>query len=763
MMRGQRFSVLFWVGLLAVLLTVTDSAFGQTQTKKRRNMRFPRRTGSAKPVPPPEAPEVIRRDANGFASIRAVRISTPLKIDGVLDETVYEETQSIGGFVQQEPNEGQPATERTESWIFFDDENIYVAARCYDSHPERMVADEMRRDNSNIFNQENFTVVFDTFHDRRNGYYFQVTPIGGARDGLVRNERNANYDWNTIWDWKAKIFDQGYTVEMVIPFKSLRYSPGRQQTWGVNLRRVIQWKNELNFVGPMPAAFLVSGIFKFSWASTLVGLEAPISSRTLEVKPYVISDVRTDPTTNPAVSNDVGADFGFDVKYGISRGVTADFTYNTDFAQVEVDEQQVNLTRFSLQYPEKREFFLEGRDIFAFGDGNLSPVPFFSRRIGLNNALPVPIIAGGRVTGRVGKNTIGLVNIGTDESDEARAVPTNFSVVRYRRDLLRRSGFGFIATNRSPTSLTTGSSQTLGGDAGFVFYRFLDIGGYYAQTRTPGLLDDNVSYNGNFAWRPDRYGFSYEHTVVGEGFLPDVGFLPRSGGFQRNYATVRFSPRPEKIMSVRKLFYEAGFDHIANRDSRLESRSAEASFRVDFESGDGFSVNYANDYEYLAKPFRISSGVTIPVGGYPFQAVTGSYSRGTQHRVSGTASVSGGTFYDGTKTLVSYTGRLVLTPQFLIEPRLSLNFVDLREGSFTTNVLSARTTFSFTPRSFVSALAQYTSSTHTVTTNIRFKWEYRPGSDVFVVYSDGRDTYARGFPALQNRTFVVKATRLFRH
>ena len=444
-----------------------------------------------------------------------------MKVDGVLDEEVYQSTRPLDGFLQQEPREGEPATERTEAWVFFDDENIYVSARCIDSEPDRMVLTEMRRDNGTIFDNENFTVVLDTFHDKRNGYYFQVSALGALRDCTITDEGNQNCDWNAVYDARVKRDDTGYTAEIVIPFKSIRYREGPDQVWMINLRRVVQWKNEQDFLTRIPASYASGGSYHFSLAATLYGLEVPKVSRNLELKPYAISDLRTDRTAKPAFSNDLGADAGFDLKYGLTRSTVADVTYNTDFAQVEDDQQQVNLTRFSLYYPEKREFFLENSGVFNFGGagghggGGDTPVFFFSRRIGLDGGQPVPIMAGGRVTGRAGHYTFGLLNIETGRSDAVSAEPTNFSVVRVRRDFLRRSAIGFMATNRSLTTSGSGSNQAFGVDANLAFYKNIAIRGYLAKTQTPGKAANDISYYGDFSYGADRYGLSYQHLLVG--------------------------------------------------------------------------------------------------------------------------------------------------------------------------------------------------------------------------------------------------------
>ena len=320
--------------------------------------------------------------------VRAVRLEQPLRVDGRLDEDVYSTTPSVGGFIQQEPNEGEPSTERTEIWVFFDEDGVYIAARCWDSQPERMILGEMRRDTGGTSN-ENFSVVLDTFFDRRNGFMFHVNPRGGWLDATITDEGNYNPNWNTVWRQETERFDQGWMVEMAIPFKSLRYQPGASQVWGIHIRRIIRWKNEVTFITPVARALGGNGNSAMSYAATLVGIETPAAGKNLEIKPYATAGVSTDRTVEPPVIGRRDGDLGFDAKYGLSRGLIADLTVNTDFAQVEVDQQQINLTRFNLLLPEKREFFLEGAGVFAFGglDANFgggdTPILFFSRRIGI--------------------------------------------------------------------------------------------------------------------------------------------------------------------------------------------------------------------------------------------------------------------------------------------------------------------------------------------------------------------------------------------
>ena len=325
--------------------------------------------------PPPQPPDTITRDAAGRATIRAVRVTEQLNIDGTLDERVYQDVPALSDFVQTEPIEGAAATEQTDVWILFDRDHIYITGRCWDSMPEsQWVVNEMRRDSLNMLENERFGFVIDTFYDRRNGLLFNVNPIGGRMDSQVTDERDVNSDWNPIWEVETGRFEHGWRFEAAIPFKSLRYRPGRAQIWGVNFTRRVRWKNETSYLVPMPAAREPGAIFLVSLAATLVGLEVPEGNRTLEIKPYAISDVTSDRNAVPQVSNALAGDAGLDVKYGVTQNLVADLTVNTDFAQVEADEQQVNLTRFSLFFPEKREFFLENQGVFGFGGAGAGPV-----------------------------------------------------------------------------------------------------------------------------------------------------------------------------------------------------------------------------------------------------------------------------------------------------------------------------------------------------------------------------------------------------
>ena len=749
--------------------------------------------GPAAPVPP----AVMNRDEQGRTTVRAIRLEEGIRLDGVLDEPVYETVPAITDFIQQVPVEGAAATERTEAWIMFDATNVYVSARVWDSAPEsEWVANEMRRDTSQLRQNDTFTALFDTFYDRRNGFNFYTNPLGARADQQFTNEGNPNSDWNPVWDVRTGRFDGGWTVEMEIPFKTLRYRSEPPHVWGIQLRRAIRRKNEWVYLTRLPISagggLGPSGIFRISSAGTLVGLDPPPASRNIEVKPYAIGGVTTDLAANPALVDRTDGEYGLDVKYGITQNLTADFTYNTDFAQVEVDEQQVNLTRFNLFFPEKREFFLEGRGIFGFARGGVTgrigrrpgggggifgglnvPQLFYSRRIGLEQAPDgrsrvVPIVGGARVTGKIGPFDVGALNIHADSEAVSRTDPTNFTVVRLKRDILRRSAVGAIFTNRSVSRLGPGSSQAYGVDGTFAFHDNLSMIGYVARTRVPGRSGKDFSYQGKFEYSGDRYGLDIDHLVVEDNFIPEVGFLRRDN-FRRTFASGRFSPRPRSIEWVRQFSLSGSIDYILTADAgHLETRQNLLTFQTELETSDRLIFTAGDNYELLVQPFTPpGADFAIPVGGYSFADVEVAYAVGQQRRINGQVAVKRGGYFGGELTTLSLSrGRIAVLPQMSVEPVLSFNWIDTPYGKFQTNLGVTRVNYAFNPRMFFSGLLQYNSASDTVSSNLRLRWEYSPGSELFVVYTEDRDVTSlrpdRLTTDLRNRGFVIKLNRLFR-
>ena len=723
--------------------------------------------------PPPTLPETIARDDQGRATVRAVRVTTPMRIDGKLDEAVYSSVHPASGFIQMEPRAGQPASEKTEVWVFYDDDNVYVAFKAWESEPGRRIANEMRRDSNSIRQGDSIEFSFDTFRDRRNAILFEANPLGGRTDAQSANERQYNPDWNPVWTLKAGSFEGGWTIEAALPFKSIRYAPGRVQDWGFQARRSIKAKNEIAYLTMVPPSLgLGRADFSASLYASLVGLEAPAASRLFELKPFAIADLTTDNISTPTRTNDLRGDVGVDAKYGLTKNFVLDLTYNTDFAQVEADEQQVNLTRFSLFFPEKRDFFLENQGTFTFGNNSFGggaanssdlPLLFYSRRIGLSGNREVPILGGGRLTGRVGRYSVGMVNMQTRDDAAAKATATNFSVVRVKRDILRRSSIGVIATARSKAQTLPGSNQVYGVDGTFAFFNNLTFATYVAKSVSERITSKGMSYRAQMEYGGDRYGVQLERLSIDPNFNPEVGFLRRAD-IRKNYAQLRFSPRPKKSKRVRKLSNIAQFTYLEDSAGRLSTRIADGEVAVEFQNSDRLSVGLNDDYELIIRAFTLVPGARVPVGGYRFTTGRLGYNMGQQRRLSGNVLVEQGSFYGGTRTAVTFNrSRINVSSQLAIEPNVSVNWLALPVGSFVNRLAGSRITYTMTPLLFASALVQYNSSTHTVSANARLRWEYRPGSEVFVVYNQEQDSDARlGSPNLLNRAFIVKVNRFLR-
>ncbi len=386
---------------------------------------------------------------------------------------------------------------------------------------------------------------------------------------------------------------------------------------------------------------------------------------------------------------------------------------------------------------------------------------FFNRRIGLQDDLAVPIVAGGRLTGRLGAYSLGLLHIRTEEFPFANALETDFSVIRLKRDLFQRSNVGVIFTRRSPRLDGTGENLVYGIDTDLALSSDARIFAYYAKSETPELDGIDESYRVRLNYAGDRYGLELEYMRVGPDFNPEIGFVSRDD-FDRAFATFRYSPRPRWWGKVRRLNFRGTFDYITDTEGTLETQIGQAGFLVEFENSDQSEITFQRELEFLSEPFEISDGIEIPIGTYEFQEIFYRYLLGPHRKIAGTFFFVAGTFWDGERIGAGYRGRVELAERLSLEPGIQYNRVDLVEGDFTTELLTARVNYTFSPRTFLSALLQYNSTNDTVGANIRFRWEYQPGSDLFVVYTDGRDVLGPGFPQLLNRTLVVKLTKLFR-
>jgi hypothetical protein len=505
------------------------------------------------------------------------------------------------------------------------------------------------------------------------------------------------------------------------------------------------------------------GIFAASLAPVLVGIEAPAHrSDHLEVKPYVETSMATDRDATPAITNRPSGDAGLDVKYHASENLAADVAIRPDFAQVEADEERINLTRFNLFFPEKREFFLENAGTFTFGNqlGGDVPVLFYSRRIGLNQGQVVPIDAGGRLTGRVGSLTIGALDMQSSEQTGAAGPGTNFSALRIKRDILGRSSIGLIATSRSAGDADSARHSTYGVDGTFALSRELTVNTYWAGSDVGGATPNrDISYRGQLDYIGDRYGVRLERLVVGNHFDPGIGFVPRPD-MRKTSGAIRFSPRPRRNKLIRKMYWNGLATYITNAAGQVETRDVIGEFAIDFQNSDRLLAQHEYDAEFIPSPFTIATGITVPVANYTLETTRVGYYLGPQRRFAGSVLVEEGPFYGGHRTAVTLSStRVNAGIRLSLEPTYSVNHVSLPQGMFTATLAGSRVTYTMTPQMFLSALLQYNSSTSTVSTNARLRWEYRPGSELFVVYNDERNPLSA--PALRTRALIVKVNRLF--
>jgi len=716
----------------------------------------------------PAAGEAVRRDADGRVTLRAFRLAEPLTVDGVLDDPVYDQVPAADGFTQQEPIEGAPASESTRVWVFYDDDSLYVAAELAEDHPELLMANEMRRDQRNIHWGDSFSVIIDTFYDRRNGFLFHTNALGALFDAQVTDERNTNSDWNTVWWTRSQRLDGFYTVEIRIPFRSLRYAAGGPQIWGINFRRRIKHNNEQVFFTPTPQAYDRFALLRLSNAATLVGLEAPAGSRRMELKPYAIGSQSHVPLSD--INNEWSGDVGADFKFGVTDGLTADVTWNTDFAQVEDDETQVNLSRFSLFYPEKREFFLEGQGVFDFGGRETRffggptdvPIPFFSRSIGISGGSAVPILGGARLHGRAGAYQMGLMNIQTGDVGGLDVESTNFSAFRMKRDLFSRSNIGVIATHRNISADGSGANSLYGVDGNFAPTEYIRFNTFYMATSEPEVETGHnaASYMGQFRYDTDLIDVTAERLYLGGDFNPGMGFVRRRD-FTKNGGSFQVAPRPRGIEAIRQIELKAEVNNYDRPDGELETREYRFDASAILESSDRLMFDHTITDERLLEGFELSSDVAVPAGDYRFSRTGVRIRMGSHRRVSGFLRYEWGNFFGGTRQEVSYMGRAEVNQRFSLEPNISLNWIEVPGGEVRAQVSRLRVTYTVSPRSFLGALVQYNSAAELYSANVRFRWEYSPGSDLFVVFSTNRDGND-GLSGLSDRALVVKFTRLFR-
>ncbi len=708
--------------------------------------------------------------------IKAYRTYESVEIDGDLTEEDWKHAEPIDQFVQIEPYEGEISSESMEVRILYDNENIYFGFTCFDTEISKLVANEMRRDSRDLHENDTVFLILDTYNDQRSGFFFRMNALGAVQDRAVTNNGDTfNSDWDAVVKCKSKINDTYWTSELSIPFSQLRFKESDPMIWGINTGRELARNQEEMIWVPVPASY--GGMAKYRTANlgNIVGLSGITPSRNLEVLPYILPGVTQINGDDAGLETTGKFKIGVDAKYGITSNLTADITYNTDFAQVEADEEQVNLTRFSLFFPEKRPFFLEGAGLFDFGIPRSSfrrPPPmilFYSRRIGLAQGNAIPIIFGGKASGKIGSYGVGFLNVLTDEfydngsEDDPIDIPhTNYSVVRITKDIAASSRIGMIAVNKDEI-------DDYNRAGGFDFeYRpndNMDVRGMWSRTFEPDASGRNNAWHLGSRWRNKRFRMEGSYTDIDEDFNPAVGYVRRSG-IRHFRGEMRWVPTPQKF-GIRQVWTGPEVNYLLNHDNQLEEWDISYTNWFEFDTGDYILLNGKRRFERLNEVFKFRDGVEIPIGDYQSNSYHVRVSSSDSRLIS--ATIGGGVedFYKGEvrrayiNTTVKPNGHISLSAQYQFNQVVDLPtayFTDGQSHPVYVNLFRARFDYSFTTGLFAKLFAQWNADTNVVSTNFLINYIYRPGSDFYFVFNQTYDTNGTTKSRLLDSTVVAKMT-----
>ncbi len=705
---------------------------------------------------------------------QAVLISEKPVIDGeVLTDPLWLKVNTVGALSQNQPNWGEPASEKTDIRIAYDATTFYLSVVCYDSTPEALVVSDARRD-ADLSGTDAFLFILDTYKDSQNGFVFGTNSVGIEYDAQVDNEGQGNFNnnrqqggviggfnlnWDASWEVKTKVGEFGWSAEFAIPFRTLRFKSGDNTTWGINFRRNIRKTNEIAFWSQLPLGLDMK---RLSLAGTLTGLNIK-NPGNLKVIPYVLGRVDRDFTTTDG-KTETNGEIGVDVKYSVTPSMTLDLTYNTDFAQVEVDDQQVNLDRFNLFFPEKRPFFLENAGLFTVGSPGEVDL-FFSRRIGIaDGGVQTPIIGGARLSGKISNKTnIGFLNMLTDDVESLGISKNNFTVARVNHQE-GRSAIGGLFVNRQGVGddLDDDYNRTYAVDGRLGLGKKAQLTGYFAKTKSPGLegKDHSFQFKSDYNWNGWRMFAGY--TEVGENFNPEVGFLGREGGFKKVEGLVFYNWRDKRDTGT----YLESRPHVSYRgywdaENRLQTNFLHVDnhwvWKNAFEVHTGVNFTTQGVYE----SFEISDGITVPAETYNHAESQIVFITNPSKPFSLSSRHINGGFFGGTRLANSVSIRLILGDKFNAEFGLQHNDIRLPEGDFTADVFRSKLAYSFTPNIFVQSLIQYNSVADFWSANIRFGWLQQANTGLFLVYNENRGQLSDLVSGPLNRSFIVKYSRVF--
>ncbi|HEY5510328.1 MAG TPA: DUF5916 domain-containing protein [Prolixibacteraceae bacterium] len=670
----------------------------------------------------------------GFAqpSVKAIFIDKAPTIDGRLNDDAWKKAFLVDQLVQREPNIDQPVSEKTNFYICYDANYLYVGVKCFDD-PKKITAKEMARD-VNLGNDDRVQIILDTYLDHRNGYWFQIGPRGSIGDATIsENGAVFNKQWDGLWEGKARIVADGWEAEMAIPFKTMGFDKFNPN-WGIKFIRHIKRKLEMSY---WPSANVNSYKFQVSDAGLLTGLKGITQGIGLDVSPYIVGGI----DTKKDAANKYPVKGGLDVFYQITPSLKSSLTIHTDFAETEVDDRQINLTRFDLLFPEKRDFFLDGASLFSFGiqgeDANTygkNIIPFFSRRMGLDNSgLPIQINYAAKLTGMINKWNIGVMQV----NDEHTNGNTNFSVARISRSIGSESSVGVIGTYGNAVSAAenyVGGVDMKLATSKFKGNKNLSLILFGLKSNTKGLSDNDLSWGGTISYPNDFLSFSLGHYEIGQNFVAGMGFVPRTD-IKDTYGNIQIGPRP-KIKGILQVLTGVGFNHIVDFSNILESRQLNFTpLRIRFKSGEELSYTINKNYEYLEKNFNIFSSFVIPVGSYDYFRNTLSLITAGSRNLAGDLSWSWGDFYNGSRKDLNVGINYKVAVPFFVGARYRQNEVDLPDGSFTARIYSVNANILFNPAITWYNYLQYDNNSKVIGIQSRFQWIFKPGNVIIVAWT----------------------------
>lgn len=707
--------------------------------------------------------------------LSAIKINNELNIDGNLTEEEWEEDLFSGNFIQWEPENGKSPTEKTKVAITYNNENIYIGIKCYDREPDKIISKTMRRD-VDLIDDDSFHIVLDTYNDKRNGFYFGVNPNGSRRDGIFNDEgKNFNWDWDAVWQCEAEVSGKGWFAEIAIPWKILRFERTDSLIWGVNFSRIIRRRNEHAFWQHIPREIGSSSFFRVSLAGKIEGLSAPKKIVNFNIEPYFLTTAKNDITTGYGFQNK--NNWGFDSKINITSNILMNFTWNTDFAQVEADQARINLTRFPIYFPEKRGFFLEGAEMFNFGgqsDNNIEL--FYSRRIGIKDGHQQPIHNGVKLFGKAGKYQLGLINVMTEDFkinndfENKSYNADNSTVFRIRREIFKRATIGLMFLNRQAID-SNNYNRSLGLDINFPFTQKLLLSGSIAGVLKPGMAivphrsiyqEQNLAGNLEASYNSDSWEIELSYLDIQDNFTPKLGYVPRTD-IKRVNSVLMYSPRIESFDKVRKFGYRLEGSLLTNHNNIVLNNRIAPVFIVNFENSSDIFTGIERNQEFIESTWEVRPGFMVPKDNYKGINYFLWFQSDQSKDIAKNIYFSYGDYYTGRRLTFSPSLDLKTIDNFTAHLNWQSNYVSMPEGDFQAQTFGCRLYYYFSTKFYVKAYLQYNDDklanggNRISLTNLFLRWTYRPGSDLYIVYNDTR-LFGNPQNLVANRSVMLKLT-----